>query len=271
MTVAEKRRLFRELHRPGAPLVMPNPWDLGSARVLESLGAQALATTSAGHAFTLGRPDRGQVSATEAFAHAAGMIAAVALPVSADLESGFGVTPEAVAATVRRAAEIGLAGCSIEDTDHPEPKSFSFDATMARAKAAIAAARESGIVLTLRADGLMYGSYDEAEAVRRCLAMAELGADVIYVPLASAPALKALAASGTPVNALAVGDAARLERDGLAALGVARISFGSALARLTHRVLIDAGRRALAGDLPVLLGGAPGSEVDPLLSRPPAP
>ncbi|QIE57711.1 isocitrate lyase/phosphoenolpyruvate mutase family protein [Pikeienuella piscinae] len=267
MTVEDRRRRFRELHQPGAPLVMPNPWDLGSARVLESLGAVAFGTTSSGFAFTLGRPDREHVSADEALAHAAAVHAAVSIPVSADLESGYGATPETVAATVRRAAEIGLAGCSIEDTDHPHPRSYAFDATMARAKAAIEAAGESGIVLTLRADGLLYGAYDEAEAVRRCLAMAELGADVIYAPLASAEALKAMAASGTPVNALAVGDAAKLEVKGLAALGVARISFGGALARLTQRVLIDAGRAALSGELSALLGGASGAEVDAFLSR----
>lgn len=263
--VMELRRRFRELHRPGDPVLMPNPWDIGSARVLQSLGALALGTTSAGHAFTLGRPDRGRVAADEAFAHAAGLVGAVSLPVSADLESGFGASPEIVAATVRRAAEIGLAGCSIEDTDHPRPRAYGFEATMARAEAAIAAARESGIVLTLRADGLMYSAYGEAEAVRRCLAFAKLGADVIYTPLASAVALKALAASGTPVNALAVGEAAQLGLKALAGLGVARVSIGAGLARATHRVLIDASRAMLAGDLAPLAKGASSAEVDPLL------
>ncbi|MEX2518195.1 MAG: isocitrate lyase/phosphoenolpyruvate mutase family protein [Paracoccaceae bacterium] len=261
----ERRRRFRELHRPGDPVLMPNPWDIGSARVLEALGAVALGTTSAGHAFTLGKPDRGRVTADEAFGHAADLVGAVSIPVSADLESGFGASPETVAATVRRAAEVGLAGCSIEDTDHPHPRAYAFDATMARAEAAIAAARESGVMLTLRADGLMYGAYDEAEAVRRCLAFARLGADVIYAPLASADALKALAASGTPVNALAAGAAAKLGLKALAGLGVARISIGSGLARVTHRALIDASQAVLAGDLSPLLKGASSAEVDPLL------
>ncbi|MFV0474940.1 MAG: isocitrate lyase/phosphoenolpyruvate mutase family protein [Pikeienuella sp.] len=265
--IIDRRRLFRALHKPGDPLVTPNPWDLGSARVLESLGAKALATTSSGHAFTLGRPDGQLISLDEALEHARAVVGAVAVPVSADLESGFGDAPEAVAATVRRAAAIGLAGCSIEDADHAGGGAYGFDAAMARAKAAVAAARESGIVLTLRADGFMNGDYDEAEAVRRAHAMADLGADVIYAPLVSPEALRAMAACGAPVNALAVGAAAELGREGLAALGVARISVGGALARLTHRVLIDAGRAVVAGDLGVLLGGAPGSEIDARLSR----
>lgn len=142
-SASEKRDLFRALHVPGDPLMMPNPWDIGSAKVLVGLGAKALATTSAGHAFTIGKPDMGKVMADEAFAHAADIVAVTDLPVNADFENGYGVDPETAAVTVRRAAEIGLAGCSIEDTDMESdgPGAYAFDLTMERAKACVAAAR----------------------------------------------------------------------------------------------------------------------------------
>ena len=110
---------FRSLHRPGDPFILANAWDTGSARVLAALGAAAIGTTSAGHAFTLGRPDMGRVGRDEALAHAEALVAATPLPVSADLENGYGPAPEDVAETVRLAAEAGLAGCSVEDTDLP--------------------------------------------------------------------------------------------------------------------------------------------------------
>ena len=206
-SASEKRDLFRALHVPGDPLMMPNPWDIGSAKVLVGLGAKALATTSAGHAFTIGKPDMGKVMADEAFTHAADIVAVTDLPVNADFENGYGVDPETAAVTVRRAAEIGLAGCSIEDTDMESdgPGAYAFDLTMERAKACVAAARESGIVLTLRADGYMNRAYDAEEAIRRCEAFAEIGTDVIYAPLMKPEMTKRLAKIGPPVNVLAVG------------------------------------------------------------------
>lgn len=206
-SASEKRDLFRALHVPGDPLMMPNPWDIGSAKVLVGLGAKALATTSAGHAFTIGKPDMGKVMADEAFAHAADIVAVTDLPVNADFENGYGVDPETAAVTVRRAAEIGLAGCSIEDTDMESdgPGAYAFDLTIERAKACVAAARESGIVLTLRADGYMNRAYDAEEAIRRCEAFAEIGTDVIYAPLMKPEMTKRLAKIGPPVNVLAVG------------------------------------------------------------------
>jgi 2-methylisocitrate lyase-like PEP mutase family enzyme len=118
---------FRALHQPGNPFILANAWDAGSAKVLAALGAEALATTSAGHAFTLGRPDMGHVSRDEALSHAADIVAATNLPVSGDLENGYGDDPDTVAENVRLAAEAGLAGCSIEDTSFPTIEPYAFD------------------------------------------------------------------------------------------------------------------------------------------------
>lgn len=263
-SASEKRDLFRALHVPGDPLMMPNPWDIGSAKVLVGLGAKALATTSAGHAFTIGKPDMGKVMADEAFAHAADIVAVTDLPVNADFENGYGVDPETAAATVRRAAEIGLAGCSIEDTDMESdgPGAYAFDLTMERAKACVAAARESGIVLTLRADGYMNRAYDAEEAIRRCEAFAEIGTDVIYAPLMKPEMTKRLAKIGPPVNVLAVGKMASHSVAEMGALGAARISVGSALSRLTHKVILEAGAAMLGGDLTPLMAAPKGDSVD---------
>ena len=264
MTPVEKRDAFRALHVPDDPLLMPNPWDIGSAKVLAGLGARALATTSAGHAFTIGKPDMGRVTPDEAFGHAADIVGATDLPVNADLENGYGADPETAAATVRWAAEVGLAGCSIEDTDMESegPGAYAFDLTVERAKACIAAARETGIVLTLRADGFMNRAYDADEAVRRCEAFAELGADVIYAPLVKPETVKRLAMLGPPVNVIGVHKMAALSVAEIGALGAARISIGSGLARVTHQALLDAGRAMMTGDLTPLQGAASGDEVD---------
>lgn len=268
MNAAEKRDLFRSLHTPGDPLIMPNPWDVGSAKVLAGLGAKALATTSSGHAYTIGKPDMGRVTADEAFAHAADIVAATALPVNADFENGYGADPDIAAATVRRAAEIGLAGCSIEDTDMESvgPGAYGFDLTMERAKACVAAAKDTGIVLTLRADGYMNRAYDADEAIRRCEAFAEIGADVIYAPLMKPETTRRLAEIGPPVNVLGVGRMAELSVADLGAMGAARISVGSALARLTHKVTLEAGAAILGGDLTSLLEAPKGGAVDQYLT-----
>lgn len=268
MTRAEKVARFRALHRPGEPLLMPNPWDLGSARVLAALGAQALATTSSGHAFTLGRPDMGHVSRDEALEHAAAICAAVALPVNGDLENLYARDPDRAAETVGLAARAGLAGCSIEDTDLPGSEAYPFDLALERVRAAVAAAREADIVLTARADGFMNGAYDAAEAVRRCRAFAEAGAEVIYAPLVPVETLGALCAIGTPVNALAAGRFAEIPVAEYARIGVARISVGGALARATHKVIVEAGRAMFErGDLSPLTQATGAATIDPLLER----
>lgn len=257
---------FRALHVPGRPLVMPNPWDLGSARVMARLGAQALATTSSGHGFTLGLGDGGQITRDIALDHAAAICAAVDLPVNGDFENGFGDDPDTVAETVRLAAEAGLAGVSIEDSAVPAMASYPFDLALARIEAAVAAARAAGIVLTARADGWLLRTYDQAEALRRARAFARAGADVIYAPLVDADTTRALAATGTPVNTLAAGAMRDLTADGMGALGAARISIGGGLARVTHRAIIDGTRAMLDhGDFTVLKGAASAAEVEALL------
>ncbi|MEM7422467.1 MAG: isocitrate lyase/phosphoenolpyruvate mutase family protein [Pseudomonadota bacterium] len=268
MTREEKVAAFRRLHVPGAPFVLPNPWDIGSARVLGHLGAKALATTSSGHAFTLGRRDMGRVSRDEALEHAALIADATVLPVSGDFENGFGDDPDFVAETVRLAAAAGLAGVSIEDTEMPGGGAYAFDLATARIEAAVDAARSAGIVLTARADGWLNRTYDGAEAVRRCTAFAEAGADVIYAPLVRDDVAKEICRIGTPVNVLAAGRVAEHSVSSLGNMGVARISTGGTLARLAQRAVLEAGRQILGpdGDLSVLSQAAGLAEIDEMLA-----
>ncbi len=261
---------FRDLHRKGDPFILANAWDVGSAKMLAALGAPAIATSSAAHAFTLGRPDGGTISRDEALAHAQDLVAAVSVPVSGDFESGFGDDPDTCAETVKLAAEAGLAGICIEDTDFAKSTHYDFELAVERIKAAAAAARalKKDFVLVARADGVMTKSYDMAEAIARIRAFDEAGADCLYVPLP--PGMQSLRkvvqATEKPVNALAAGTFARHSRDEFAKLGIARISLGSALARVTHRVIHDAARAMFeAGDFSTLTIGMPGDEVDKLL------
>ena len=267
MTRTEKTIAFRALHVPGDPFVLPNPWDLGSAKMLTALGAKALATTSSGHAFTLGRPDMGNVSRDEALEHAAAISGAVDVPVSGDFENGFGPEPETVAETVRLAAEAGLAGISIEDTNLPETGAYSFEHAVARIEAAVEAAKAADIVLCARADGWMNRAYDAAEAVRRCQAFAEAGAEVIYAPLVKEDTIRELCTIGPAVNVLAAGKTTQYSIAQLAEMGAARISIGGTLARLTHLTILNAARAMLEdGDLSMLGQAASGSEIDALLA-----
>lgn len=263
---------FRALHRPGEPFILANAWDAGSARMLAGLGAQALATSSAAHAFTLGRPDMGRVTREEALAHAEALVSATPLPVSGDFENGFGDAPETCAETVRLAAEVGLAGISIEDTALPAASAYPFDLAVERIRAAADAARSLSrdFVLVARADGVLNGTYDMDEAVRRVRAFDAAGADCLYVPLP--PTIEDLAricaATAKPVNALAAGSFVGLTRQEFAALGVARISLGSSLARATHRIIHDAAKAMFgAGDFRLLGQSIPGSAIDTLLEK----
>lgn len=272
MTRHDPGPAFRALHRPGQPFILANAWDVGSARLLAGLGAEALATSSAAHAFTLGKPDTGSISRDEALAHAAALVAATPLPVSGDFENGFGEAPETCAETVRLAAEVGLAGISIEDTALPQDLPYGFDLAVERIRAAAAAARSLSrdFVLVARADGVLHGRYDMAEGLRRLRAFDEAGADCLYLPLP--PSLEALretcAATRKPVNALASGQFAKLSRADFAKLGVARISLGSALARATHKVIVDAAEAMFqAGDFTALGRAIPGATIDSLLLK----
>ena len=271
MTMAARHQPFHDLHQSGC-FVIPNPWDAGSARMMAALGAKALATSSAAHAFTLGRPDM-DVSRDEALAHAETLVAATDLPVSGDFENGFGDDPDTVAETIRLAAEAGLSGCSIEDTISGDgAPSYAFALAVERIKEAVAAARSLGrpFILCARADGVMQGSYDLAEGIRRLQAFQAAGADLLYLPVppGRAELAQVLAAVTKPVNALAAGPIRNLTVAELAAMGVRRISLGSQIARLTHAAIRDSVQAMLGqGSFAPLLNAASGTEIDALLLK----
>ncbi len=261
---------FRALHRPGDPFILANAWDAGSAKLLAALGAPAIATSSAAHAFTLGRPDLGQVTRDEALAHAQDLVAAVDVPVSGDFENGFGHDPDTVAETVRLAFDAGLAGISIEDMALPDDTAYPRDLAIERIQAAAAAARAlpRDFVLVARADGVMHGVYDLDEALARLAGYEAAGADCLYVPVPGSLDAQAriCAATTLPVNALVAGDFTQHTRADFAGLGVARLSLGSALARATHRLIVDAGHAMFdTGDFSPLSHSIAGAEVDRLL------
>ncbi len=229
----ERVAAFRRLHSSGC-FVMPNPWDAGSARALEQLGFKALATTSAGFAWTLGRADN-QVTLDEVLEHLRVVVEAVRVPVSADFEGGFAVDPQQVGANVKLAAATGIAGLSIEDStgDERDPL-LEFDLAVARVRAARRAVDESGtgVVLTGRSEGFVCGRPDIEETVRRLSAYAEAGADCLYAPrIETAEQVAAIitAVSPKPVNLLI--NAPFMSVSEAAALGVRRISVGGTLAR----------------------------------------
>ncbi len=263
---------LRALHRPGDPFILANAWDDGSARLLAAIGAEAIGTTSAGFAFTLGLPDGAYITRDQALAHAERLVAATPLPVSADLENGYAEAPDEIAETIRLAGEAGLGGASIEDIDLPGPGAYWFHLAVERVQAAAAAARalRRDFVLVARADGLMTGAYDLDEAVRRIEAFAEVGADCVYAPLLPdlAAVRRVCAAVPVPVNTLAAGALLGEPRAALASAGVARISLGSGLARVAQGAMIAAAREVLgAGDFRRLRDGAKGAEVDALLAK----
>jgi 2-methylisocitrate lyase-like PEP mutase family enzyme len=270
MTLAARHQSFHDLHQQGC-FVIPNPWDRGSARMMAALGAQALATSSAAHAFTLGRPDLGGVTRDEALAHAQDLIAATPLPVSGDFENGFGDSPDDVAETVRLSGEAGLSGISVEDTQmSPGNAPYAFDLAVERIKAGIAAARALNrpFIFCARADGVMHGTYDLQEGIRRLKAFDAAGADLLYLPVppGKAELAQILASVTKPVNALAAGPLKQLTVPELAAMGVRRISTGSQIARLTHAAIRDATAAMLAqGSFAPLAGTANGDDIDALL------
>lgn len=229
----DRAAAFLALHVPGTPLLLPNPWDAGSARLLQALGFRALATTSGGFAGARGRTD-GSVSRDEALAHAREVVDAVGRPVSADLENAFADDPAGVAETVRLAGETGLAGCSVEDWDPLREKTYAFDLAVERVAAAAEAAHTGPhrLVLTARADAHFHGARDPEdldETIRRLQAYERAGADVLYAPAVSSEngIRRILGAVSLPVNVLALPDTPPVDR--LAELGVARISTGSGM------------------------------------------
>jgi len=272
MSLAQRHQAFHDLHQQGC-FVIPNPWDRGSAQMMAALGARALATSSAAHAFTLGRPDGGTVTRDEALAHAQDLIAATPLPVSGDFENGFGDSPEDVAETVRLSGEAGLSGISVEDTQMiPGNAPYPFDLAVERIRAGAAAARalKRPFIFCARADGVMLGTCDLTEAIRRLQAFEAAGADLLYIPVPPGPAeLKQIVACVTkPVNALAAGPLKQLTVAELATIGVRRISTGSQIARLTHAAVRDATTAMLDhGSFAPLAGAASGDDIDALLLK----
>jgi len=238
---------FQALHRHGC-FVIADAWDAGSARILAELGFSAIATTSAGLAFMLGRRDgRASVSRSEALANAADIVAATGLPVSADLEDGYGAARQESAATVRMAAVAGLCGCTIEDTTaDPAAPIHGFDAAVARIRAAVAATRAAPhlFVLTARAENLLHGRPDLDDTVRRLAAFADAGADCLYAPgLLTMEAIRAVVAAvpPKPVNVLSGLRYELVPTQTLADAGVRRISVGGVLA---HGISTGAAGRA---------------------------
>lgn len=223
---------FRRLHESGC-FVMPNPWDAGSARALEQLGFPALATTSAGFAWTLGRADN-QITLSHAIEHLRAISEAVSVPINADFEGGFAIEPEDVAANVALATTTGIAGLSIEDStgDAANPL-FDFDLAVARVRAARRAidASGTGVLLTARSEGFVCGRPDIEETVRRLRAYADAGADCVYAPrISTVDQIRAVvSAAPKPVNLLI--NAPFITVSEAAALGVRRISVGGTLAR----------------------------------------
>jgi len=248
MTQAEKAERFRRLHTGPEPLLLPNPWDAGTAKILEALGFDAMTTTSAGLAWTLGRTDGTRsVTRDEALANAASIVNATSLPVAADLENGYGDDPSAVAQTIRAAAQAGLVGASIEDaTGDPGKPIYPFDRAVERVAAAAKAARELPFpfALVARAENFLHGVDDLDDTIRRLQAYEAAGADVLYAPLLpDADAIRRVCESVTkPVNVLAAGAVLSMSVRDLAALGVRRISVGSGFARTAFGAFAAAAR-----------------------------
>jgi 2-methylisocitrate lyase-like PEP mutase family enzyme len=247
----DKVRRFRDLHRSGC-FVIPNPWDIGSARMMTKLGFKALATTSSGYAFSQGKVDMTRdVDRDETLRYGAAIAASTDLPVTLDSEDCYATTPDGVAETVRLAAEAGLAGLSIEDRQpNPSKPIRDFDDAVARVAVAVEAARKHDIVLTVRADGLGSRSYGLDEAIRRIKAFEKLGADVLYVPaLRDLSALQEVCRSvGTPINHVTGLGAAGLSLQQIADAGVRRISLGGSLAKAMGGVLLQTCQTIARGD-----------------------
>jgi 2-methylisocitrate lyase-like PEP mutase family enzyme len=241
---AERARRFLALHHGETPLLLPNPWDRGSAVLLASLGFQALATTSSGFAATLGRPDGG-VTREEAVGHAAAIVGATGLPVTADLEGGFADVPEGVAETVRLAVAAGLAGCSVEDFTGRAGDPIHDRGLAADRVAAAAEAAHGGpvhLVLTARAENYLHGRPDLADTIARLQAYQEAGADVLYAPgLTRLDDIRAVVASlDRPVNVLARPGVPAVPA--LAAAGVRRVSVGGGFAFAAMGAVVEAAR-----------------------------
>lgn len=266
-----KYRRFRALHE-GPAFVIPNPWDAGSARLLASLGAGALATTSAGYAFSKGRRDScAALTRDEILANAAEIVAATDLPVSADLEDGFGPAPEICAQTIRAASEVGLVGGSIEDaTGNPQAPIHPFSLAVDRIAAAAEATRGLPFLLTARAENYLWGRPDLADTIRRLQAFSEAGADVLYAPgLPDLAAIRTVCAElDKPVNVVMGLSGPVFTVAELADAGVRRISVGGSFARAAFGALMRAADEVLnRGSFSYAADAIPDAQIAALMSQ----
>jgi 2-methylisocitrate lyase-like PEP mutase family enzyme len=246
VTREQKYEAFKALHERKETFVIPNPWDAGTAKILAALGFEALATTSAGYAFSTGREDSTSALNRDAILKNAQEIAeATSLPVSADLQDGFGPSPETCAATIRLAADIGLAGGSIEDaTGDPSAPIYDLQLAQERVAAAAEIAHSHHFLLTARAENFLYDRPNLKDTIRRLQSFAEAGADVLYAPgLSTLDAIRELCASvSKPVNVLMGFQGATFSVEELAAVGVKRISVGGSFARAALGAFVRAAR-----------------------------
>jgi 2-methylisocitrate lyase-like PEP mutase family enzyme len=247
---AEKGTTFRALHQRDRAFIIPNPWDVGTARLLRSLGFEALATTSAGFAFSIGKPD-GAVDRETMLAHAADLVGATDLPVSADLENGYGDDPAVVAETVRLAADTGLAGCSIEDVAarrQQAPYELSFAAERVRAAAEVAHSLAFPFMLTARAENYMIGRPDLRDTIARLQAYQEAGADALFAPglRSKEDIIMVIRSVDRPVNVVMGLRGVQLSLAELSEIGVRRVSVGSALSRAALGAFLRAAREMQA-------------------------
>jgi len=241
-----KAAAFKELHNRDGAFIIPNPWDVGSARILESLGFEALATTSAGLAFSLGLTDGG-VTSQQALDHCTAIVAASGLPVSADLEKGFGDSPDAVAETIRIAADTGLVGCSIEDFSGDRAKPiYDFNHAVERIEAAVVASRTMpyAFMVTARSENYLHGRPDLDDTIQRLKAFEAVGADVLYAPgLQNLEDIRTVCSEiKQPVNVVIGAPKAGFGVAELADAGVKRISVGATFARIAYGEVIRAAK-----------------------------
>lgn len=246
LTQSEKGKTFRELHKGDGAFIIPNPWDIGTARLLAQLGFDALATTSAGYAFSLGQRDN-TIERDQMMKHAAEIATATDLPTSADLENGFGDSPETVAETLRLASQTGLAGCSIEDmSKHSDQPIYELRLAVERIQAAVEVVRALPFVFTLtaRAENYLVGRPDLKDTIKRLQAYQQAGADVVYAPgLTSKEDIVSVVRSvDCPVNVVMGLKGVQLSLQELSDIGVKRISVGSALTRAALGAFLRAAR-----------------------------
>ena len=268
----DKYEAFKSLHHGDAAFVIPNPWDAGSARILGAMGFKALATTSAGYAFSVGRRDSfAGLSRTELLENAKSIVEATELPVSADLEDGFGASPAVCAETIRMAAAVGLVGGSIEDaTGDPADPIHDIGAAVERIAAAAETSAGLPFILTARAENYLWGRPDLKDTIKRLQAFSEAGADVLYAP--GLPDIDAIATVcrelDKPVNVVMGLQGGSYSIKELSDVGVRRISVGGSFARAALGALKRAAREVLdAGTFTYAADAMPDSEVSKLMSQ----